>query len=188
MKSTRGVHVLSSKSVYRGRIVQLRVDRVEEPGGVVAEREIVDHAGSVVVLPVLSNGQVLLVRQYRHAVRERLWELVAGGIKERETPRRAAARELREETGYQARAWKSLFAFYPSPGFLSERMFLVEARGLCRAQSKPEPDEFIEVGAFSRNELRALIRQGRIKDGKTLVGLLWLFGRNRPADPAGVSR
>jgi len=180
MKFTRGAEVLSSKSIYKGRIVQLRVDRVREPGGVVAAREIVDHPGSVVVLPVLANGRVLLVRQYRHAVRESLWELVAGGVKEGETPRRAAARELQEETGYQGRKLKRLLDFYPSPGFLSERMFLVEARGLRRAKSTPEPDEFIEVGAFSRKELQAMLRQGRIKDGKTLVGLLWLLGPNKP--------
>jgi ADP-ribose pyrophosphatase len=177
MKLRRRPRVLSSKSVYQGRIVQLRVDRVEEPGGVVAEREVVEHRGSVVVFPILPDGRVLLVRQYRHAVGQCLWELVAGGIEKGETPRRAAARELREETGYRAGQLKTLFAFYPSPGVMSERMFLVEARGLRPAPSCPEPDEVISVGSFSLTQLRTMIRQNKIKDGKTLVGLLWHFAR-----------
>ena len=179
MKSTDRPRVLSSKSVYQGRVVQLRVDRVEEPGGVIAEREIVDHAGSVVVLPILPDGQVLLVQQYRHAVRQRLWELVAGGIEKGETPLRAAARELREETGYSADRLKKLFDFYPSPGVMSERMFLVEARGLRPALACPEADEFISVGSFSLTQLRMMIRQDKIKDGKTFVGLLWHFQRRK---------
>jgi ADP-ribose pyrophosphatase len=185
MKSTHRPRVLSSKSVYRGRVVQLRVDRVEEPGGVVAEREVVDHAGSVVVLPVLPDGRILLVEQYRHAVGRSLWELVAGGIERGETPRRAAARELREETGYRAGTLKTLFDFYPSPGVMSEQMFLVEARGLRQAESSPDPDEVISVGSFSLAQLRRMIRQNKIKDGKTLVGLLWHFGREKSqAQPA----
>ena len=185
MKSTHRPRVLSSQAVYQGRIVQLRVDRVQEPGGVVVEREVVDHRGSVVVLPILPDGRVLLVRQYRHAVRRSLWELVAGGIEKGETPRRAAARELREETGYRASTLKALFDFYPSPGVMSERMFLVEARGLCPAPSSPEPDEVISVGSFSLPQLRTMIRQNKIKDGKTLVGLLWHFGRIKSgAQPA----
>ena len=179
MKLTHRPRVLRSKSVYRGRIVQLRVDRVQEPGGVVAEREVVDHRGSVVVLPILPDGQVLLVRQYRHAARQSLWELVAGGIEKGETPRRAAARELQEETGYRARRLRPLFDFYPSPGFLSERMYLVEARGLRQTQSCPEPDEVICVGSFSLPQLRTMIRQNKIKDGKTLVGLLWLLNQEK---------
>ena len=179
MKLTRRPRVLRSTSVYQGRIVQLRVDRVEEPGGVVAEREVVEHRGSVVVLPILPDGRVLLVRQYRHAARQSLWELVAGGIEKGETPRRAAARELREETGYRAGTLKALFDFYPSPGVMSERMFLVEARGLRQTQSCPEPDEVICVGSFSLPQLRTMIRQNKIKDGKTLVGLLWLFNQEK---------
>ena len=185
MKSTRRPRVLSSKLVYQGRIVQLRVDRVKEPGGVVVEREVVDHGGSVVVLPILPDGRVLLVQQYRHAVRRSLWELVAGGIEKGETPRRAAARELREETGYRAATLRALFDFYPSPGVMSERMFLVEARGLRPTPSCPEPDEVISVRSFSLTQLRTMIRQNRIKDGKTLVGLFWHFGRKMPgAQPA----
>jgi ADP-ribose pyrophosphatase len=179
MKSTHHPRVLSSRSIYQGRILQLRVDRVEEPGGVVAEREVVEHQGSVVVLPILPDGRVLLVEQYRHAVRRSLWELVAGGIEKGETPRRAAARELQEETGYRAATLKTLFDFYPSPGVMSERMFLVEARGLRPAPSCPEPDEVITVGSFSLTQLRTMIRQNKIRDGKTFVGLLWHFGRKK---------
>ena len=179
MKSTHRPRVLSSQSAYQGRIVQLRVDRVKEPGGGVAEREVVDHAGSVVVLPILPDGRVLLVQQYRHAVRRSLWELVAGGIEKGETPRRAAVRELREETGYRAGTLKALFDFFPSPGFLSERMFLVEARGLRQAQSCPEPDEIICVGSFSLAQLRTMVRQNKIKDGKTLIGLLWFLNQEK---------
>ena len=185
MKLNRRPRVLSSQSIYQGRVVQLRVDRVQEPGGVVAEREVVDHAGSVVVLPILPDGRVLLVRQYRHAVRQSLWELVAGGIEKGETPRRAAVRELQEEAGYRAATVKTLFDFYPSPGVMSERMFLVEARGLRPAPSCPDPDERITVGSFSPTQLRTMIRQNKIKDGKTLVGLFCLFSRQRKgAKPA----
>ena len=179
MKLNHHTRVLSSKSVYRGRIVQLRVDRVEEPGGVVAERDVVGHIGSVVVLAILPDGRVLLVQQYRHAVQQTLWELVAGGIEKGETPRRAAARELREETGYRAGTLKALLDFYPSPGVMSERMFLVEARSLRPAQASLDPDEVISVGAFSLLQLRTMIRRDKIKDGKTLVGLFWHFGRRK---------
>ena len=177
MKLTRRVEVLSSQSIYQGKVVHLRLDRVREPGGVVAVREVVEHVGSVVVLPILPDGQVVLVRQYRHAVRQSLWELVAGGINKGETPRRAAARELQEEAGFGARRLKTLFDFYPSPGILSERMFLVEARDLQKTQARPEEDEFIRVGSFTPTQLRTLIHQKRIKDGKTLVGLAWLLDR-----------
>ena len=101
-----------------------------EPGGVKATREVVCHRGSVVVLPRLDDGRVLLVRQFRYAAGKSLWELVAGGIELGETPAAAARRELLEETGYRARTLRPLFHFYASPGFLSERMFLFEARGL----------------------------------------------------------
>jgi len=175
----KDIRVLSSKTVYDGRVVRLKIDRVIEPGGVEATREVVCHRGSVVVLPLLDDGRVLLVRQFRYATGKSLWELVAGGIEQGEAPRAAALRELLEETGYRAGSLERLFSFYPSPGFLSERMVLFQARGLVRSKACPESDERIRLGRFRRALLRSMLRSGKIEDGKTLVGVLWLLGFKR---------
>ena len=156
-------------------MLQLDVDEVVEPGEVKATREVIRHPGSVVVIPHLADGRIVLVRQYRHAAQQSLWELVAGSLKRGEKPLKAARRELVEETGYRARSVRLLFDFYPSPGFLTERMFVVEARGLTAAQAEPEEDECIEVGRFAPAEIRRMLRAGKIRDGKTLAGLLWVY-------------
>lgn len=169
--------VLSSKTIFEGKVVRLQIDLVAEPGGITVKREVVCHPGSVVVLPHLPDGRLLLVRQFRYAARRWLWELVAGGIEPGETPLEAARRELLEETGYRARTFRPLFAFFPSPGFVSERMHLVEARGLTRAKAQPEADERIRLGRFTESQLRRMLRAKRIEDGKTLVGLLWRLSR-----------
>jgi ADP-ribose pyrophosphatase len=171
------LQVLASKTIYDGKVVKLKIDHVIEPGGVEAVREVVYHSGSIVILPILSDDRIVLVRQYRYATRQRMWELVAGGMERGETIPQSARRELLEETGYRARAIKPLLDFYPSPGILSERMFLVEARDLAASKARPEEDENIEIGRFTRHELRGMIRAGKIRDGKTLVGLLWLFSQ-----------
>ena len=102
-----------------------------------------------------------------------LWELVAGSLEEGESVKRAARRELLEETGYRARSIKPLLSFYSSPGFLTERMHLVEARDLTYAGANPEADERIETREFSAKEIKKLLADKKLKDGKTLVGLLW---------------
>jgi len=173
---TSHLKVLRRRTIYKGRVVWLTLDRVIEPGGVTADREVVRHAGSVVVLPHLPDGRIVLVRQFRYATGKSLWELVAGGIESGETPAQAARRELLEETGYRARSVKLLFSFYSSPGFLSERMHLVEASGLVASKAQPEDDERIEVGQFTLVQIRDKIQSKKIEDGKTLVGLLWLLG------------
>ena len=167
--------ILQSKTIYDGKVVKLRVDRVVEPGGLTAIREVVCHAGSVVVLPRLADGRVILVRQFRYAAGRHLWELVAGGIEPGETPRQAARRELIEETGYRARTLRPLFDFYPSPGILNEKMYLVEAKGLTRGEPRPESDELLELARFTPAQLRKMLRAKQIKDAKTLAGLSWLL-------------
>ena len=169
------VRILESKTVYAGKIIQLKVDRITEPGGVEATREIVHHIGSVVVLPRLPDDRVVMVRQFRYAAGRSLWELVAGGIEADETAREAGRRELLEEAGYRARTLVPLVSFYPSPGFLTEEMHLVEARNLTRTKAQPEDDERIDVDIFDRQQLLKMLRRKKIQDGKTLVGLLWFL-------------
>lgn len=176
----RRLRILSSQTLYKGRVVQLKLDRVVEPNGVTAQREVVCHGGSVVVVPRLPDGRVVLVRQYRYATRRWLWELVAGGMERGETAQQAARRELLEETGYRAQKVTFWCDFYSSPGFLTERMFLLEARGLRRSKARPEADECIEVGQFAPTQLLRMLRNREIRDGKTLVGILWLLHRGLP--------
>jgi len=169
----KGLRVLKSREIYRGRLIQLKVDSIIEPGGVRAEREVVHHAGSVVILAHSSDGRIVLVRQYRYPAREFLWELIAGGLEPRERPLAAARRELLEESGYRAGKFRLLFDFFPSPGILTEKMFLVEATELTRSKAKPDPDERIEVGHFTPAQVMKMVKSGRIRDAKTLVGMLW---------------
>jgi ADP-ribose pyrophosphatase len=169
--------ILKSKTIYRGKVLELAVDRITEPGSVSVIRELIRHPGSVVVLPHLPDGSIVLVRQVRYAARKALWELVAGSLKPGETPAQAARRELLEETGYRAQSVKLLFSFYPSPGFLNERMHLVEARGLKHFMACPEADEHIRIGTFTPEQLRRWLVAHKFEDAKTLIGLLWLLGR-----------
>ena len=169
------VRVLKSREIYKGRVIQLKVDNIVEPGGVEAEREVVHHAGSVVVLAHSGDGRVVLVRQYRYAAREFLRELVAGSLEPGEKPLAAARRELLEETGYRAEKCRLVFDFFPSPGILTEKMFLVEASGLTRLEAQPDPDERIEVGHFTPAQLSKMVKTKQIRDGKTLIGLMWLL-------------
>jgi ADP-ribose pyrophosphatase len=168
--------ILKSETVFSGRAVQLKVERVIEPGEVETTREVVCHPGSVVVIPHLPDGRLILVRQYRHAVQETLWELVAGGMEPGETPRQSARRELREEAGYHARTLKPLLEFYPSPGILSEKMHLVEAWDLTPSPGQPDEDERIETGIFTVEQVMSMIKSKKIHDGKTLVGILLRYG------------
>jgi ADP-ribose pyrophosphatase len=172
---SRKAKIIRSQIVYRGQIFGIRRDEVVEPSGVRTSREMITHPGSVVVLPVLADGRVVLIRQYRHAARKFLWELVAGRIDKGESPRQAAARELIEETGYRAKRLRLYLDFFPSPGFLEERMFIFLASGLKEGQASPEDDEKIEARAYGRKQLEQMIQKRIIRDGKTIAGLLYYF-------------
>jgi ADP-ribose pyrophosphatase len=183
IKKSQSAEVLSSKVVYEGPVFGIRRDEVLEPSGVRATREVITHPGSVVVLPVLPDGKIILIRQYRHATRQFLWELVAGRIDDGEAPRQAARRELIEETGYRAKSFKVFLDVFPTPGFLEERMYILLAEGVTPGDAQPEEDEKIVSRAYSVAELKEMIRKGHMRDAKSVAGILFyinfILGKKR---------
>jgi ADP-ribose pyrophosphatase len=165
--------LITSNVVFTGKVFSVRHDEVSEPGGVVAGRDIVVHPGSVVVMPVFPDGKILLIRQYRHTAQDFLWELVAGRIDRGESPLDAAHRELAEETGYSARKLKKLLEIFPSPGFVAEVMWVFAATGLKQGAATPEEDERIEARRFSLREVERMIRTGKLRDAKSIAGILY---------------
>ncbi len=167
--------VLSSATIYDGPVFGLRRDEVIEPSGVRTTREVITHPGSVVVLPVLPDRRILLIQQYRHAAKQYLWELVAGRMDPGETPKVAAARELIEETGYRAEHLRIFLDVFPTPGFLEERMFILLAEGLAAGEAQPEEDEKIISRAYNRKQLEKMISGGKLRDAKSVAGILYYF-------------
>ena len=165
--------ILKSKVLYQGRLFGVRRDEVLEPDGSRNTREVITHPGSVVVLPVLDDGRIVMIRQYRHAARQYLWELVAGRIDGKESPKEGAARELREETGYRAKRFTVFLDVFPTPGFLEENMYILLAEGLREGKAEPEEDEKIISRPFSLGELKQMIQSGELKDAKSVAGILY---------------
>jgi ADP-ribose pyrophosphatase len=167
--------ILKSEVIYEGKAFGVRRDDLIEPTGVRTIREVVTHPGSVVLLPILPDGRIILVRQYRHAARQYLWELVAGRMERGENVKKGAQRELREETGYRAKKLSVFLDFFPTPGFLEEQMFLLLAEGLTAGVAEPEDDEKIIVAAYTRKQLGQMIRTRKLRDAKSIAGLLFYF-------------
>jgi ADP-ribose pyrophosphatase len=180
------IRILSSRSVYRGRVVQLDVDRIVEPSGKEVEREIVRHPGAAVLLPVTDDRRVVMIRQFRYAVGETLLEVPAGTIDPGETPEETAARELVEETGYHPGRLEKLAEFFPSPGILAERMHLFLATELEKREASPEADESLELVEFPWERALALEPGKELRDAKTIVALSFL--RRHPLFAAPSSR
>ena len=163
---------LESRHIYQGRILNLRVDTVGLPKGGQTQREIVEHSHSVVIVPIDSEGMVILVRQFRKATEEFLVEAPAGGVDEGESPERCAQRELKEETGFTAGQIKHLGSFWIAPGFCTEYMHAYVATELEPGNTDQEEDENIEVIKVPLAEIPAWIRSGEIRDAKSIAALL----------------
>ena len=169
--------ILSQELAFKGRHVQVRLDRIVDTAGNTSTMEIVVHPGAVCVVPLLDNGDVVLVRQYRHATGTRLLEICAGGLKPGEDPLEAARRELEEETGYLAGKLVERARFWTTPGFTTEFMYLYEATDLVKTQTNPDEDEIIDVEIATPEDSLRMIDDGRIQDAKSILGLLRVLPR-----------
>lgn len=172
---------LASRRIYTGKVLNLDVDQVRFPNGSTGELEIIRHPGASAVVPFLSDPagedpQVLLIRQYRYAADGYLYEVPAGKLDGDEDPAACARRELREETGCTAGRVEHLTTIYTTPGFIDERIHLYMAWDLTRGDTGHEKDEFIEVHTLPLSQVLELISRGEIKDGKTVVAILFAAG------------
>ena len=164
---------VSSRLIFDGKVVHLYKDTVRLPDGAESVREYVKHIGAVCILPLTDDGEVILERQYRYAVRQILTEIPAGKLDAPdEDPLEAAKRELREETGATAREMIPLGDYYGSPAILGERIRMFLARGLTFGETEFDEDEFLEVFRLPLDEAEAAVLRGEIPDGKTQAAIL----------------
>lgn len=160
------------KEIYRGRVVNLRQERVTLPSGVETTLDIMDHPGAAAIVAVDENGSVVLIRQYRHAASGYLWEIPAGTLDDKEEPKACALRELQEEAGVVAKSWSELGFIFTAPGFCNERIWIYLARELSSAEMHRDRDEVItDVKRVPLAEALAMVDRGEIVDAKTTVGL-----------------
>lgn len=171
-----------SRRAFDGKLLHVRVDDVRLPSGAASVREIVEHPGSVVIVPVTAEDEVLLIRQYRYATGHTLLELPAGLIDPGEEIEAAARRELIEETGHQAGTMTRLTTVYVSPGYSEERSTFFLAAGCTPVAYEPDPDEPIELLRVKRANIPSLLIPGdtRVENAQAMLGLLWLLRRDLP--------
>jgi ADP-ribose pyrophosphatase len=164
----------ATRTIYEGRVIDLRVDEIDRLRGPGTRSvEVVEHVGGVCVIARPTPGEIVLVRQYRHAVESDLWEVPAGMIEVGEPPIETARRELIEETGYRAASLRFLWSIYTTPGFCNERIHFFVAEGLTVGESHPEDDEQFELRTWSLDDAWALVERDELRDAKTQIALAW---------------
>ena len=174
---------VDSQRVFDGRLIRVRVDTVRLPDGSERRREVVEHPGAVAILPVLPGGELVLVRQYRHAVGRTLLEVPAGTREPDESTESCAYRELAEETGYRASSLRELIRFYVSPGWANEELVTYVVTDLQPGDPRPEDDERLEIVPVRPEDVPGLINRGEIGDAKTIIALMAHLGlRLEPAN------
>jgi ADP-ribose pyrophosphatase len=170
---------ITTTRVYSGRRISVDLDTVRFPDGSTGTLEMVRHPGASAVVPFLddpasADPRVILIRQYRYAAEGYLWEVPAGTLDAGESPTTCAHRELREEAGVEATTLTRLATVFTTPGFTDERIHLFAASGLTRVPAAPEADEFMEIHELRWSEVGRMIRAGEVRDGKTLVSLMYV--------------
>jgi ADP-ribose pyrophosphatase len=174
-----GERIVSTRIVYRGQVVGLRVDEVELPSGEVTTLEVVEHRDVVVVVALDGEDNVLLVRQYRHAVDRQLLELPAGGMESSESPEDCVRREMREETGFLPHRLERLGGYFSAPGFCTEYLHLYLATDLKPSPLVAEDTESIELVRIPRERVLGLVASGEVCDAKSVAGLHMAFSPRR---------
>ena len=169
---------INSRRIHTGKIITLDTDTVRFPDGSVGEMDMIRHPGASAIVPFVNDGagedsQLLLIRQYRYAAGQYLYEIPAGRLDPGEDPADCARRELREETGCTALSMDPLFTMYTTPGFTDERIHLFMATGLERGNTAHEADEFMTIETVTLSDALRLIHEGEIKDAKTALAILF---------------
>ncbi|MBT3180152.1 MAG: NUDIX hydrolase [Candidatus Marinimicrobia bacterium] len=164
---------LSSEIIFQGRLLDVRKDEVLLPNGKTSTREWINHPGAVCIIPILPNGKIALIRQYRYPVQSEMIELPAGKLDKGEKPEKCAKRELIEEIGYRSNKLTFLSHIHPAIGFANEKMWIFLAEDLEKTESKLDEDEFIELIPTNLENALEMIWSGKITDVKTIIGLLW---------------
>lgn len=162
---------LKSQEIFRGRIVNLRVDTVLLPDQRQSTREVIEHVPAVAIVALDDKGNIIMVRQFRKPVEEVLLEIPAGLMDSGEEPLISAKRELREETGLTASHWEKILSYYSTPGFTNECLHLYLATGLSQGEVDPDEDEFVEIVSMPLEKAYDMIFKGQIKDGKSIIGI-----------------
>ena len=168
---------VSSKVIHQGKYFSFKTDETELANGVRVTRDIIDHPGAVAIIPLLDEGRIVFVRQFRYAAGRELLEIPAGTLERGENPDQCAARELKEETGYSAGSIKKLLTCYMAPGYSNEVIHFYIATDLHEGNQKTEQDEEIRVMTFGFDETLRMIEDGGIMDAKTVVGVLTFLTR-----------
>lgn len=164
--------MLESREIFNGRVIRVTVDKVQLEDGTTSTREIVHHHGGACVLPVDADGSVTMVRQFRYAFGEEIWELPAGKLEPGEDPFESAKRELSEECGLSADNYIDLGVVYPTVGYDSEKIYLWAATGLHKGGQHLDAGEFLDVVRMPFAEALQKVLHGEIKDSKTQIGLM----------------
>lgn len=165
---------VSSEYKYKGKIINFRIDNVKLPDGQVHFREIIEHPGGVVIIPVVNKNKLAMVKQWRHPVKKELIEFPAGKLEPGEDPFEAAKRELQEETGFVAETWEYLGFIYTTPGFSDEKLYFYKAEELTFTQTDFDDGEIIEPFLIETDKAFEMIKDGEINDSKSIVGLSYL--------------